>query len=253
MSIAMERMEIPEAARPIEQRALTIVPHAKALKVVDEPTKLLAGMMFNTINEALFQIGEVFDPLIEGAMEVKRKAEASRKAIVTQKETFEAPWREAKIYVSTQLIIYKGEQDRKIEEERRRKEQEAIKAEMERRKKAEEEAAALAAILEEAGAHDEAAQVVEEAIQKTESPILVDVQIETKKVAIKGGSFRETWYAEVVSLKKLCLAIGQGRASENFVRPYMPALNDMAIAQRDNMKVDGVDAKKETSMAKGRK
>ena len=253
MSIAMEQLEIPEAARPIEQKALTIVPQAKALKVVDEPSKELAGLMFNGINEALFQIGEVFNPLVESAKEAKRKAEATRAAIVAQQQKFESPWQEAKIYVSGQLIHYKEEQDRKIEEERRRKEQEAIKAEMEGRKKAEEEAAALAATLEEAGAHDEAAQVVEEAIQKTESPIVVDVKIETPKVEIQGGTFRKTWRAEIFDLKALCLAVGQGRAAINLVDPNMPNLNRLAIALNENMRIPGVRAVSETSMSKGRK
>jgi hypothetical protein len=33
----------------------------------------------------------------------------------------------------------------------------------------------------------------------------------------------------------------------------MPALNDMAVGQRDQMNIDGVIAKPETGMTKGRK
>jgi len=256
MSMPAEQLEngIPEAARPIEEKALTIVPEARVLKVVDEQTKELGGLLFNQINQALEQIGEVFNPMVEAAMETKRKAEAARKAIVMQKERFEAPWNEAKIYVTRQLTAYKEAQDRKREEEEGRLREEAMKAEAERRKKAEEEAAKRAAELEASGAKEEARAIIQEAIEENEAPFQPYIPPpETPKTEISGGNFRVTWSAKVVNLKALCLAIGTGKASVNLVEPNIPALNKMAIALHENLNIPGVEAVKETGMAKSRR
>lgn len=245
--------EIPEGARPIEEKALTIVPQAKQLRVVDELTKDLGGLLFNQINQALEQIGEVFNPMVEASMEAKRKAEAARKAIVTQKEKFEAPWNEAKLYVVKQLASYKEAQDRKRAEEEERARQEAIKAEMERRRKEEEAKLAEAAALEAVGAREEAEMVMAEAEAVSQEPVVVNIApVDTPKTEIAGGNFRVTWSARVVNLKALCLAIGTGKASVNLVEPNIPALNKMAIALHENMNIPGVEAVKETGIAKSR-
>lgn len=256
MIMAAENIEnkIPDAAKPIQDKALQIVPRATELKVVDEQSKELGSLLYNQINQALEQIGDVFNPMIEAAMEAKRKTEAARKAIVTQKERFEDPWNEAKIYVVRQLTAYKEVQDRRREEEERRLRDEAMKAEAERRRLAEEEAAKRAAELEAAGAKEEAQAVMEEAIAEAEEPIQVYVPPPpTPKTEINGGSFRVTWSAKVVNLKALCLAIGTGKAAINLVEPNIPALNKMAIALHENMIIPGVEAVKETGMAKSRR
>jgi len=249
-----ESLAIPAQAKLIEEKALAIVPQAKELRVVDEQSKELGGLLFNTINQALDQIGEVFNPLVEAAMEDKRKAEASRKAVVGQKERFEAPWSEAKIYVVKQLATYKQEQDRKREQEEERLRQEAIMQAEEEKKRFEAERIAQAAELERVGAKEEAEAVMEEVLEEIAKPTQVYVPPSSvPQTKIDGGSFRVTWSAKVVNLKALCLAIGTGRASETLVRPHLPALNDLAVALHENMKVAGVEAVKETGMAKSRR
>ncbi len=248
-----ETDQIPEAAKPIQERALAIIPQIKSVVVKDEATKELAGAYFTTCNEALGQIGKVFDPLIEAAKEAKRKADVVRAAIVNQKDEFTKPWDTAKEHISRQLIAYKEEQDRKRREEEEQKRQEAIKAEMARRKAEEEARLAAAAELEAAGATEEAKALVEEAVQESEKPVEVYIPpTETKKVEIGGGSFRETWRAEVTDIKKLCLAIAQGKASVNLVEANMPALNRLAVALHDQMNIPGVRAVRETGLSKGR-
>jgi hypothetical protein len=125
---------------------------------------------------------------------------------------------------------------------------------MERRKKEEEQKLAEAASLEAAGAKDEAEQVMAEAEAVSQEPVHVFVPPPpTAKVQVNGGSFRVTWSARVVNLKALCLAIGTGKASINLVEPNLPALNKLAIALNENMNIPGVEAVKETGMAKSRR
>jgi hypothetical protein len=248
-----ETVKIPEAAKPIEEKALAIIPQIRAVVVKDEATKELAGAYFNQINEALGQIGVVFDPLIEAAKEAKRKADAVRAAIVDQKERFAGPWNTAKAHIVGQLTAFKDEQDRKRREEEERLRQEAIKEEMAKRKAEEEARIKAAAELEAAGATEEAAAMVEEAVAESERPKEVYVPpAPTAKVEFAGGGFRETWHAEVTDLKKLCLAIGQGRAAITLVEANMPALNKLAIALKGQMNIDGVKAVRETGLAKAK-
>jgi hypothetical protein len=173
MNGTVEQVKIPEAAKPIEEKALAIIPQIRAVVVKDEATKELAGAYFNQINEALGQIGVVFDPLIEAAKEAKRKADAVRAAIVAQKDSFTKPWDVAKEHIVKQLTAYRDEMERKRREEEERLRQEALKAEAERRRKEEEEKMKAAAALEQAGLKEEAAAIVEETIAEAERPMEV--------------------------------------------------------------------------------
>ncbi len=254
MSIAIETLEIPAQANSIREQALTVLPQVLAIQVMDEPSKEVANGWYTTINEALAQIGQVFDPLIEAAMEAKRKTEASRKAIVTTKESFEAPWMQAKGYIIRQLAGYKQLMDAKRAKEEELLRQAAIKEEMERRKREEDERFAQAAELEKAGATDEAQAMLEETLEQAKEPVKVYVQPPTTpKVEVSGGTFRTTWSARVVNLKALCLAVGTGKAALNLVEANMPALNKMAIALHEQMNVPGVEAISDVGMAKGRR
>lgn len=253
MSVEMAR-EIPPEARPIQEKALTVLPKVLAIQVVDELSKEVANGWYTTINEALAQIGQVFDPMVEAAMEAKRRTEASRKAIVTTKENFEHPWMMAKEYIVRQLANYKNLMDKKRAEEEELLRQEAIKQEMERRLKEEAKRIVQAAELEKAGAVDEAQAILEETLEQAKEPVKVYVPPPTTpKVEVSGGIFRVTWSARVTNLKALCFAVGTGKVDINLVEANMTALNKMAIARHEQMNIPGVEAVSETGMARGRK
>jgi len=60
--------------------------------------------------------------------------------------------------------------------------------------------------------------------------------------------YRETWKADVYDIKELCRAISEGEVSADLVKPNTTALNKLAKASKDFLKLAGVKAKKTTSL-----
>jgi hypothetical protein len=173
---------------------------------------------------------------------LKQKAFEAHKAICSAEAEMLAPIAEAERVLKTGIATYTAEQ-RRIEEERRRA------AEAEARKRAEEEQLAAAIEAEQQGA------TVEEVAAVLAEPVVVP------KVApvpvfqpAKGVSTQRRWSAEVISIRDLCRAIADGKASQELVLPNMPALNKLAIALKGTMAIPGVRAvSTETAVAGGRR
>jgi hypothetical protein len=240
-------MSVPAEVQKVNQEVPQLADQAKMILVKDQETLAKANDFFLVIRQMRKKIGDIFNPIIEAAKEAKRKADDTRAEAVRQKEKVEEPLVRAESWLNGQIGDYKRDQDRirQAEEDRLRKI--AIEEETKRRKEEEARKMAEAQALEEAGAHAEAEQMVEEAIQAVEEPIIPKIDT-LPKITLDGMTERVTWHAEVFSLKELCLAIGQGRTSETFVTASLPNLNRMAIAQRGNMRVPGVKAVSESKM-----
>jgi hypothetical protein len=122
-----------------------------------------------------------------------------------------------------------------IADEKRR--QERIAAEKER-KEAEELAEALRK-----KAQVEAEPVAEVVVEEAEKK--VEKAAEPAKVAPTRGresavSVVKTWKAEVVDLKELALAVGEGRLPTHVLEPNMRALNDIARTLKDEGTINGI-------------
>jgi len=221
---------------PLSEQALMI-------RVQDMPTLSRANDMFLVLRQMRKKIGDVFDPMENSAKEAKRKAEDSRKEIVRQREKIEEPLLRAEAYLNGQITDYKREQDKIRAEEEEKLRQKAIKEEMERRKKEEDARMKQAAALEKAGAKEEAEALIEETIQAQEEPMQVYVAPpSTPKVELNGMTMVTNWHAEVISLKDLCLAVGQGKQPLAYVEANMPTLNTMAVRLNKEMNIQGVKA-----------
>ena len=66
---------------------------------------------------------------------------------------------------------------------------------------------------------------------------------------VKGISTRKKWSAEVTDKMALVKAVAEGRQPLRMLEPNMKVLNQMAVALKDEMRVDGVVAKSEDSMS----
>ena len=62
-----------------------------------------------------------------------------------------------------------------------------------------------------------------------------------------GISYRTTWSAQILDLRRLCMAIATGDVSVDLVTPDMKRLNAMARANREMMNVPGVKAVPKTT------
>lgn len=237
-----------ETIETVKAEMLPIPQQAKMIVVRDEGSLKKANAFFLDIKALRRKISDVFNPIIE-------KAHAAHKEALFQKAQTEAPLIEAEKYLNGQITVYNAEQDRKRAEEAERNRQEALKVEAARRKEEEERKIKEAADLEAAGLQEEAQALVDEVIEDLGKPVEVYVPPpETPRVKLDGMSMVTTWKAEVVNLKELCLAVGQGRCPMAYVDANMPALNKQATSLKGEMKIPGCKAVPDTkSRATGRR
>ena len=136
---------------------------------------------------------------------------------------------DAKEHLNQVMVKWTEEQEARRREEERRLQEEA-------RKRAEEEALKAAIEAEEAGEKEEAEQIMAEPVYVP--PIKVASEIPKSKES----HIRESWSAEVVSLKDLVMAISQGKAPLQVVQADMTFLNGQARSYKQALNIPGVRA-----------
>jgi hypothetical protein len=211
------KMEIME----IEQKALTLPQKAGLIKVLNQETFKAACEFREGIKAVQKEIDAAFDPIIT-------KAHQAHKEAIGQKKKAEAPLVEAKGIIEPEISRYLTEQ------ERIRKAEEARLAEIAR--KAEEESRlAEAAVYEAAGDKQAADEIINEPI-RTQATVLPKANLNS------GINMRETWSAEVTSLKDLVQAIAEGKVPLDAVEANMTVLNAQARTLKNGFNWPGVRA-----------
>lgn len=229
---AVDILETDDLEREVRQEVAVYVAPIRSFLVVDDPTMQRAGDTILEINKRIKLVDEKFSPSYEAAMETKRKAEASRKALVDLIDEIKRPLVEVKAYLVKQGKDYKAVVAKREEEERRRLAEIA-------RKEAEERALAEAEALEKAGEHEEAQAVIEAPVYAAPPPI--------QKPAFKvdGRSFQTRWKATVTDFCKLVKYCAANPQFLHLVMANDSALNQMARALKQNMNIPGVSAQEE--------
>jgi hypothetical protein len=177
----------------IRREALTIPEKARAVVVKDAATMGKANEIFLIIRGLRKDLNEKMDPIIASAFQTHKKA------VALKKET-EAPLIAGETWLNGQMTAYHQEQERirRAEEDRIRKI--AIEAEMKRREEEEARKMDEAQALEDAGAKEEAEQLVNEAIQIKEEPVIVEVAPPTTpKVEMNGATVVTNWKFEITN------------------------------------------------------
>ncbi len=186
----------------IRKEVLTIPDQAKMIVVKDAETFKKGNDFFLIIKALRKRIADTFDPMEKAAKEAKAKAEESRKTIVAEREKLEAPMISGENWVNGQMTRYKLEQDRIRDAEINRLRLIAIQEEIDRRKKVEEEKLVEAALLEKAGMKEESEQLVLEAIQENEEPIIIDTpKAEIPEVKMEGATLQTNYYFKIINEK----------------------------------------------------
>lgn len=227
----------------LSQEVMTIPDQAKMILVKDSVSMTRANEFFLVIKGLRKKIADTMDPIIKAAHN-------AHKIALGKKGELEAPLIAGEKWLSGQMATYYQEQERKRKVEEERLRQEAIQAEMKRRQEEEECKMAEAAALEAAGATDEADQLVNEAIQAKEEPVVVQVAPPpTPKVQMTGAAVKEYWGAEVFDLKALVRAVGEGKCPLGLIEPNMTALNAQARSLKKEMNIPGVRAVSTSGLA----
>lgn len=177
----------------VSREVMPIPDQAKLIMVKDQVSMTKANEMFLVIKGLRKKIADTMDPIIQAAHKTHKEA-------LNQKANLEAPLIAGEKWLNGQMTAYHQEQERIRWAEEERLRQEAIQAEMKRRQEEEERKMAEAAALEAAGATDEAEQLVNEAIQAKEEPVIVEVQAPpTPKVVMTGAAVKKYWEYEIIN------------------------------------------------------
>jgi hypothetical protein len=174
-------------------------------------------------------------PHIEAAMETKRKAEASRKALVDERDRMEAPLVEAEDTLKRGLLAWEAQ-----EEVRRREEERRLQAEAQRQAEAVTLAAAAALELEATATGDEGLR--QEAMDILSQPIEAPVvSVATSVPKVQGVSYLDNWKAHPdVDVRALAGAVASGGVPAAFLTPNLVAINQFAKATQGTEPVPGV-------------
>lgn len=215
----------------ISKEVMTIPEQAHAILVRNPIMMAKANSLFLIIRGLRKKIDETFTPIIE-------KAHAAHKEAIAQKKKVEEPLVTAESWLNAQMTAYKLEQDRIRREEEERLRQIAIREEMERRKAEEARRIEEAALLEQAGAKDEAEQVMAEIIQETAAPVIIETPVSTiPKIEMKGMAMVTYWHFRIKN---------EALIPRNLMMPNEKAIRKLVDALQDKANIPGIEIYPET-------
>lgn len=203
---------------------------AQDLVVQDQENFEIAGRFLQDIQALRRQVKETFE-------KPKKLAHAAHKAILDAEKIHDAPLASAEIIIKTKASTY-------ADEERKRRQREELQRQAAARQAEEDERLHQAELLEQAGETEEAERVLEEEPPPPPPPTRASV---TPKAT--GISVRTTWKAEVVSLRKLCEAIVEGRVPESAVMPNTTVINGCARSMQKDFNWPGCRLQEQTGIA----
>lgn len=215
----------------VQETALTWPERAKQLAVVDEPTYKNAVDVLKDIAGLKKQINDHHKPMIESA-------HATHKATIEARDRFLKPLDVANEIIRKSVSEWTAEQQR-LQAKAQREAQEKARKEAEERQLAEAEKAEA----------ENKPEVAEAIISKPVEVAPVKVEPIFQKAA--GTTTVTTWKAEVVDLKALCAAIGEGKVSTDAIQANMTYLNGLARTMKESMAIPGVKAISEQSVRIG--
>jgi hypothetical protein len=233
--MSMEQTMVGVSKEALQHDAQSWASRAKGLRIVDVETYTNASHLLRSVKGVRAEIAGWFAPHIDGAMETKRRAESARKALVDEKDRMEAGLVEAETVLKRGLLEWESTQER-----RRREQEAALQAEAQRQ--AEAATLAVAASLElEAHATGDA-DMLQEAQDILDQPVLAPVvSVKTTLPKVQGIVYRDQWKAHPeIDVKALAGAVASGQVPVTFLTPNLSALNNYARATEGGATVPGV-------------
>jgi hypothetical protein len=206
-----------------------LVVQARAFKVVDVETHAAALERIKRLRAGEKGIEDHF-------ARAKKAASDAHKEIVAAVNALIGPVAEARRIYDTNAAIYEAVKRKEAEEEQRRLQEKARKEEEDRQLAAAQEAQDL-------GDAAEAEAIVSEQVS---APVIT---VQPQVARVEGVSNRTAWSAEVHDLHELVKYVAAHPEWISLLKPAMPNLNRLAVAQRQALSVPGVRAVSKTVRA----
>lgn len=225
----MELVVDNTSASEVTERAMTWPDQAKALVIVDSASYERAAELLIGIKALRGEVDAAFDPIIGDA-------NRAHKTACAQKRKAETPLLEAELIVKKSIGDYNAEQERRRQAEERRLQEEAQRIEETRRIDA-------AAALEREGHATSNDDLLAEAMEMVERPVVAPaVRVQTTVPKVAGIVHRENWSARVTSLTELIRFVAAHPEHQNLLQVNTTAVNALARAMKGNLKIAGLQA-----------
>jgi hypothetical protein len=215
--------------RELENKALSWPDKAAALEIRDQDSYDQAAWLLKDLAALEGEIKDHHAP-------IKTAAYAAHKAAVAGEKKLLEPIERARQILVRSIIRWDEKQTR-------------IRLELEAKAKLEADRLAEEIVIESAISAEEMGATTEETNGILDTVVSFPVpQVAPTYQKQSGISSRQQWKAEVVDLRALCLALGQGKCSVNLILPNMAALNGMARIEKSTLRVPGVRAVMDTGL-----
>ena len=208
--------ELNEEQQQVEQSIVKFSRNIQALTVHDDETLQEAGSALIQVKTYQKKVKETFGPAKDAAYKAYKEMGALFNKAMQPLERIEG-------MIKPMIRSYQVEQKRIADEAQR-------KAEAEAQKEAEDKRLEQARLLEAQG-EKKAADVILE-IPVVAKAVVLPPPPTPPKVA--GVSMRDHWKAEILDTKALCVAIGAGKASVDYVLPNTQVLDKEARDHKEN-------------------
>jgi hypothetical protein len=166
---------------------------------------------------------------------MRKSAHAAYQTVLDFKKELLNPLEEAESVLSAALGTFRRAEDERAVGERSRI---IDQIEEEERGHREREAKAL----ETTGDHAAAAMLRDSPVQLSPEQFEASTALAAGAAGSPGASYREQWACEVVDLRELCKAIGNGIVSPELVKPNMTELNSLARGMKKHLNIPGLQA-----------
>jgi len=217
--------------KELEQTALSWPAKAQTIAITNQ-------VSYDDAAEFIVRIVGLRKQVIEHHAPVKTATYKAHKEAVAAEKKLLDPLRQAETIINRAISEWDAKQELIRMEEQR-------KLEAAQRKADDDARLALAQEAEENGATEE---TVDEIL---ETPVVVPaiVAAPTYQKSSNISNTIKRWRAEVVDIKALCRAIGDGKAPSNLVLPNMTALNGLARALKESFNTPGCKAVTDSSVS----
>jgi hypothetical protein len=188
-----------------------------------------------TLTAERLKLVKAFQKSVEQFFEPhKQRARAAWQGLVDEEKKLLQPAQEDEKKLKAELVVYDTAQEQLRLAEERRLQEEARQREEQRRL---DEAAAMEREATRLGDADLQRQAEELVNEPVETPA---VQLASYVPKVGGLSYRTTYSGKVVDPKKLIKFIAKNLQYLNLVNWNQTAINQLARAQRENLKIDGL-------------
>jgi len=208
--------ELNEEQQQVEQSIVKFSNKIEALTVHDDETLQEAGSALIQVKTYQKKVKETFGPAKDAAYKAYKEMGALFNKAMQPLERIEG-------MIKPMIRSYQVEQKRIADEAQR-------KAEAEAQKEAEDKRLEQARLLEAQGEKKAADTILE--IPVVAKAVVLPPPPTPPKVA--GVSMRDHWKAEILDTKALCVAIGAGKASVDYVLPNTQVLDKEARDHKEN-------------------